>query len=107
MNNENKYASIGQLESDSQKLVIESDARKEAKRIELGWVGAIFGEGRNCVYNIAGLIAFLSFFAGVVIMGIMVYKGKENPLSVWDKFSALITMSLGYLFGAYSHRQES
>ena len=107
MNNDNRYASISQLESDNQKLVIESDARKEAKKIELGWVGTIFGEGRNCVYNITGLIAFLSFFAGVVIMFVMVYEGKENPFSIWDKFSALITMSLGYLFGAYSHRQDS
>ena len=101
-----RYASMSQLCSDSQKILIETEARKEERLIELGKLGSLFGEGPNCINNITGLVILICAVAGIGFMAVMIYKQSPDPYSVWEKFSAIITMGLGYLFGVQTCKQD-
>lgn len=99
MMKEDSYGVLPQLDADSQKTLIAANAENDKKKIELGWLGRIFGEGKNCSHNAAVLIVVVGIVALFVVVVIAVSRGTDNQLVWWDKVAYLVSMALGFLFG--------
>lgn len=96
------YLNVGELDAESKKLLISSEVEQQGKKLELGWLGIIFGAKENCAPNIAGFVAVFCVIVGSAITVILLYKNSSDAFVCWEKFSAIVTLVLGYLFGIKS-----
>ena len=94
------YSDIVALNDECQKIVADSRTRLDEKRAEIGWLGLLFGAGKNSGYNVASLVTVLCICVGLLCMAWKIFKEKDSPYDVWGQLSPIITLSLGYLFGA-------
>jgi hypothetical protein len=67
------------------------------KKLEIGWMGIIFGDAAEKPGNIAGA-AMLLGFAGAIAIAIWMPDGA-NKASLLTLFGSVITGSIGFVFG--------
>ncbi len=96
------YLNTIKLDSESKKLLVSSEVEQRGKKLELGWLGIVFGSKENCAQNIAGFAAILCLILGSIITGLLLWKKDPNALASWEKFSTVAALALGYLFGIKS-----
>lgn len=76
--------------------------RLRHNQLNLGWLGKVFGQGSAASTNIAGLTVVISLIL------VLVATGSDSPeiKNLADKGIALITLALGYLFGAHQSKNK-
>jgi hypothetical protein len=68
------------------------------KKLEIGWMGIIFGDAAEKPGNIAAL-AILLAFVGILIVAIWVPDANGPKRELITLFGGIITGSIGFLFG--------
>jgi hypothetical protein len=65
-------------------------------RLQIGYLGRIFGIKEHAPTNIAGLLIFV-----IIVFGIYVTMSKTaiDPNNYWDKAFTIILGTIGYIFG--------
>jgi hypothetical protein len=69
-----------------------NDNKAERIRLELGWVGRLFGTSKHAAVNIAGITVVCIVLAGVI----------GGATDYWKDTTPIIAMTLGYVFGKKS-----
>ena len=65
----------------------------------MGWVGRVFGHGREKPGNIAGAAIVMSM-AMIVLTMLMAQANPNLPKNeLFTLFGGIVTLALGYLFG--------
>ncbi|WP_027556255.1 hypothetical protein [Bradyrhizobium sp. Cp5.3] len=67
------------------------------KKLEIGWMGFIFGDATEKPGNIAGM-AMLLGFAGIIAVAIWMPEGTSKA-SLLSLFGSIITGAVGFVFG--------
>ena len=67
------------------------------KKLEIGWMGIVFGDAAEKPGNIAGA-AMLLGFAGIIAIAIWMPDGTSKA-SLLTLFGSIITGSVGFVFG--------
>jgi hypothetical protein len=78
---------------------IKADAQQASKKLEMGWMGIIFGDVANKPGNIAAVaivLAFVMFAAVLIFVPDTAASPKREALTL---FGSIITGALGFLFG--------
>lgn len=69
------------------------------KKLEIGWMGIIFGDSSEKPGNIAGFAILISFIA-ILIIAVYVPDSATSPKSeLLTLFGGIITGALGFVFG--------
>jgi gamma-glutamyl phosphate reductase len=68
----------------------------QARKVDVGVLGRIFGSRENAPTNIAGLLLFTLIIAGVIAL---LLKASISAADFWDKIVPILTLLCGYLFG--------
>jgi hypothetical protein len=77
----------------------DANVQQTAKKLEIGWMGLIFGDASEKPGNIAALAILLSF-VGIMAVAIWVPDTGGTPKSeLITLFGGIITGSIGFLFG--------
>jgi hypothetical protein len=80
----------------------ESHIQQAAKKLEIGWMGLLFGDATEKPGNIAAL-AILLAFVGILIAAIFVPDVANSPKrDLITLFGGIITGAMGFLFGRSS-----
>ena len=80
---------------------IERDAefRLAAQKVEVGWLGKLFGRGAEKPGNIAGAAIGLGFL-GIMILVFWAPSNERIPVEeLIGSFATIITVALGFLIG--------
>jgi hypothetical protein len=73
--------------------------QQAAKKLEIGWMGLIFGDAAEKPGNIAALAILLAFF-GILAIAVWVPDTSSAPKrELITLFGGIITGSIGFLFG--------
>jgi hypothetical protein len=79
-----------------------SHLQQQAKKLEIGWMGLIFGDAAEKPGNIAAAAILLSFLMFVVLVFAPDSSGLPKS-QVMTLIGSIITGALGFLFGRHSH----
>jgi len=71
--------------------------QQAAKKLEIGWMGFIFGDATEKPGNIAGAAMLLGFL-GIMLVAIWMPDGP-NKGSLLTLFGSIITGAVGFVFG--------
>jgi hypothetical protein len=74
----------------------------QAKKLEIGWMGLIFGDAAEKPGNIAALAIVLSFLVLIILLFVPDSTALPKSQAV-TLLAGIITGSLGFLFGRHSH----
>jgi hypothetical protein len=77
----------------------EEPSNLDFARLNAGFMGKLFGTGKNGPVNIAGICIISGILVGLVITGIATYSKSPEPYAIWQYVSPLITGALGFIFG--------
>ena len=73
--------------------------QQATKKLEIGWMGIIFGDASEKPGNIAAL-AILLAFVGILVVAVWVPDVNNTPKrELITLFGGIITGSIGFLFG--------
>ncbi len=84
------------------KEVLQNETRQHKMSLESGWLGRVFGTGRNAPVQVVSLALVLLLLAGVLYT---FHGDAPNHLGVvdfWKVLSPIITLLVGFLAGTYS-----
>lgn len=70
--------------------------RQKQIGLEAGWLGHVFGTGKNAPIGIAGLVIVLLFVFGLAVL---IWPLQMSATEYWKLAVPIITLALGYLFG--------
>jgi hypothetical protein len=71
----------------------------QARKINAGYLGNLFGSRDNAPTNIAGFVLVILIVAGIAAF----FVGPSVPaLEFWEKIIPLVTLVFGFLFGKKS-----
>ena len=82
--------------------IVESQVRREERALEMGWIGALFGDVHHKPGNIAGFVIVMSMlFLGALFVVSYIWPNTNNvPVGeLMTLFGGIVTLALGYLFG--------
>lgn len=78
--------------------LVESEAAKEARKVEMGWIGAFFGGATEKPGNIAGFAITIAFI-GILVLWVSPDSATFPKREALTLFGGIITGALGFLFG--------
>ena len=81
---------------------VELATETEHKRMEMGFIGRLWGNSQNAPFNIAGVLLFLLVVIGGVL-SVAHHDSVSEIGEIWKVLSPMIGLILGYLFGM-SHK---
>lgn len=67
------------------------------KKLEIGWMGIVFGDAAEKPGNIAAA-AMLMGFVGIIVVGVWMADGQSKA-GLLTLFGSIITGSVGFVFG--------
>ena len=71
--------------------------QQAAKKLEIGWMGLVFGHAAEKPGNIAGAAMLLGFI-GIIVVAIWMPEGASKS-GLLTLFGSVITGSVGFVFG--------
>ena len=93
------------------KQVIENQNELEKIKIERGWLGNIWGNSDKIPNNIAALSIIILFAIGIYytycVLGLPTEKISLSIKDFWAIIAPLITLSIGYLFGDKTKKNDA
>lgn len=78
------------------------EAQHTTRKMELGWIGKIFGGGVEKNGNIAGIVLLLSFLAVMTLLVFSALYPEAKLSEAVGAFFGIITTTVGYIFGKNS-----
>lgn len=79
--------------------IVEAETQHTARKMEMGWVGRLFGGATEKPGNIAGAVIVLS----MMMIAVASFWPPNDPQfprrELFTLFGGLATLALGYLFG--------
>ena len=84
-----------------------------ADKMELGWIGKIWGGGKEKAGNIAGIAVSVSLLLLGAVIAVIVFSKMLDSSNiavlreVFTVVTSILTLSLGYLFGQGSSQGNS
>jgi len=71
--------------------------QQAAKKLEIGWMGLVFGDASEKPGNIAGAAMLLGFL-GIISVALWMPEGASKA-SLLTLFGSIITGAVGFVFG--------
>jgi hypothetical protein len=79
--------------------IVDSQAKRDERKTEMGMLGRIFGSVSDKPGNIAGVVVLASFAALLGLLATAIFKPDVKMDVLLPIFTGMITLALGYLFG--------
>jgi hypothetical protein len=73
--------------------------QQATKKLEIGWMGIVFGDAGEKPGNIAALAILLAFIGILVVAVLVPDSGSAPKRELITLFGGIITGSIGFLFG--------
>ena len=81
---------------------INTGAKQASKKLEIGWMGRLFGDASEKPGNIAGLAIILAFLMLVFVLYAVPDTATAPKREAVTLLGGIITGALGFLFGRTS-----
>lgn len=83
--------------------IIDATNEKEKKKLEVGFLGQIWGASSSVPNNIAALTIFILLMLGIIKT--FCTENIEDIKLLWSIISPIITLSFGYLCGEKTKKE--
>ena len=90
---------------DIQKKIVENNIKERQQKSEAGWLGKLWGT-KHAAQNIVGIVCFSSIILLFVTILVPLDINTDIKNRLIQTASSLITLGLGYLFGAHTKSKE-
>ncbi len=90
---------------DIQKKIVENSIKERQLKNEAGWLGKFWGT-KHAAQNIVGIVCLSSIILLFVIILLPLDIDADIRNRLIQTASSLITLGLGYLFGAHTKTKE-
>lgn len=74
-------------------------AQQASKKLEIGWMGIVFGDAAEKPGNVAAVAIVLSFFALMLILFFLPDGQSSSKKEALTLLGGIMTGALGFLFG--------
>jgi len=86
------------------KEVLQNAEKRDRRRIESGWLGIVFGTGRNAPVPVLSLITLILLIAALAYTFSGERSGYLPVADFWKIIAPILTTLIGYLVGTTTAR---
>jgi uncharacterized membrane protein len=89
--------------------VLDTQAKQQERKVEMGYIGRLFGSVRDKTGNIAGAAVIVGLLMIAVVFWISYFYPNSNNVPVGELmtlFGGIVSLALGYIFGKGSGHSE-